>query len=281
MVLTSGGGRRAGRGAGQLVWPALVETPGGGRCRRRAGASAARRPGHWPSPPAPWPLPGPPPAQKGELGDWFAASWGFAKQILPLLLFGVLVAGLLLGRPGTKVSSPRAGSPPPWAATSLWANLFAAVSGAFMYFATLTEVPILEGLLGSGMGRGPALSLLLAGPAVSLPSILVMRSIMGGKRTAVFIDPGRRPVGRDRNHLRSARYRWKETPMDIAILGTGCPKCHKLADETKKAVDELGLDCEVSKVTEVADIMKYGVMMTPALVVDGEVKVVGKVPSRG
>lgn len=67
--------------------------------------------------------------------------------------------------------------------------------------------------------------------------------------------------------------------MDIAILGTGCPKCHKLADETKKAVADLGLDCEVRKVTEVADIMKYGVMMTPALVVDGEVKVVGKVPS--
>ncbi len=67
--------------------------------------------------------------------------------------------------------------------------------------------------------------------------------------------------------------------MDIAILGTGCPKCHKLTDETKKAVAELGLDCEVRKVTEVADIMKYGVMMTPALVVDGEVKVVGKVPS--
>jgi small redox-active disulfide protein 2 len=67
--------------------------------------------------------------------------------------------------------------------------------------------------------------------------------------------------------------------MDIAILGTGCPKCNKLAAETRKAVDELGLDCDIRKVTEVADIMKYGVMLTPALVVDGEVKVVGKVPS--
>ena len=67
--------------------------------------------------------------------------------------------------------------------------------------------------------------------------------------------------------------------MDIAILGTGCPKCNKLAEETRRAVEELGLDCEIRKVTAVADIMKYGVMMTPALVVDGDVKVVGKVPS--
>ena len=126
-------------------------------------------------------------SQEGELGEWFAASWGFAKQILPLLLMGVLVAGLLLGRPGHEGLIPSG-----WIATavggnSLWANFFAAISGAFMYFATLTEVPILEGLMGSGMHRGPALSLLLAGPAVSLPSILVMRNIMGGKRTLVFL----------------------------------------------------------------------------------------------
>ena len=67
--------------------------------------------------------------------------------------------------------------------------------------------------------------------------------------------------------------------MDIAILGTGCPKCDKLTAETKQAVAELGLNHEVRKVTEVAEIMKYGVMLTPALVVDGKVKVVGKVPS--
>jgi len=125
--------------------------------------------------------------EDGELGEWFAATWGFAKQILPLLLAGVLVAGLMLGRPGHE------GLPPSgWIAglvggNSLGANLFAAVAGAFMYFATLTEVPILEGLLGSGMGTGPALTLLLAGPAVSLPSILVLRSIMGWRRTAVFL----------------------------------------------------------------------------------------------
>jgi uncharacterized membrane protein YraQ (UPF0718 family) len=126
-------------------------------------------------------------SEKGELHDWFDASWGFAKQILPLLLAGVLVAGLLLGRPGHEGLIPAAWIANLVGGNSLGANLFAAVSGAFMYFATLTEVPILEGLLGSGMGRGPALTLLLAGPAVSLPSILVLRTIMGGKRTGVFI----------------------------------------------------------------------------------------------
>jgi len=99
----------------------------------------------------------------------------------------VLVSGLLLGRPGSEGLIPAH-----WIATavggnSILANLFAGVSGACMYFATLTEVPILEGLLGSGMGKGPALTLLLAGPAVSLPSVLVLRSIMGVKRTAIFI----------------------------------------------------------------------------------------------
>jgi uncharacterized membrane protein YraQ (UPF0718 family) len=122
-----------------------------------------------------------------ELGEWVAASWGFAKQIMPLLLMGVLAAGLLLGRPGHEGLIPSA-----WIAqlvgdNSFGANLLAGVSAAFMYFATLTEVPILEGLTGAGMHPGPALTLLLAGPAVSLPSILVMRSIMGPKQTAVFL----------------------------------------------------------------------------------------------
>lgn len=125
--------------------------------------------------------------EKGELGEWFEASWGFAKQILPLLLAGVLAAGLLLGRPGHEGLIPSGWIAELVGGNSPGANLFAAVSGAFMYFATLTEVPILEGLLGAGMGDGPALTLLLAGPAVSLPSILVLRSIMGGRRTAVFI----------------------------------------------------------------------------------------------
>jgi len=125
--------------------------------------------------------------QKGELRDWVDASWGFAKQILPLLLAGVLVAGLLLGRPGQEGLIPNSWIAGLVGGNSLGANLFAAVSGAFMYFATLTEVPILEGLLGAGMGRGPALTLLLAGPAVSLPSILVLRTVMGTRRTLVFM----------------------------------------------------------------------------------------------
>jgi len=124
---------------------------------------------------------------RGETENWFLASWDFAKQIMPLLLAGVLVAGLLLGRPGSEglissewVSSLVGGN-------SLGANLFASLAGAFMYFATLTEVPILQGLLASGMGKGPALALLLAGPALSLPNMLVIRSVMGTKKTVAFV----------------------------------------------------------------------------------------------
>jgi uncharacterized membrane protein YraQ (UPF0718 family) len=124
---------------------------------------------------------------RGELAEWCEASWGFARQIMPLLLMGVLAAGLLLGRPGHEGLIPSSWIARLVGGNSFGANIFAAVSGAFMYFATLTEVPIIEGLRGSGMHSGPALSLLLSGPAVSLPSILVMRSIMGGKKTAVFL----------------------------------------------------------------------------------------------
>ncbi len=124
---------------------------------------------------------------EGELGDWFAASWGFAKQILPLLLFGILIAGLLLGRPDQEGLIPSGWIAGAVGGNSVGANLFASVAGAFMYFATLTEVPILQGLLGSGMGSGPALALLLAGPALSLPSILVIRSVIGTRKTAAFV----------------------------------------------------------------------------------------------
>jgi len=122
-----------------------------------------------------------------ELDDWFSQSWGFAKQIAPLLLAGVLVAGFLLGRPEHEGLIPNA-----WVATlvggnSLAANFFAAISGAFMYFATLTEVPILQGLIGSGMGKGPALALLLAGPSLSLPSIIVITRIIGLKKGGAYI----------------------------------------------------------------------------------------------
>ena len=123
----------------------------------------------------------------GELREWFSASWGFAKQILPLLLAGVLVAGLLLGRPGEEGLIPSAWIGGALGGNSLGANLLASVAGALMYFATLTEVPIVQGLLGAGMGKGPALALLLAGPALSLPSMLVIRSVMGTKKTLVFV----------------------------------------------------------------------------------------------
>ncbi len=122
-----------------------------------------------------------------EMREWFASSWTFAKQILPLLLIGVLLAGLLLGRPGREGLIPAAWINSAVGGNSLSANLFASVAGALMYFATLTEVPVLEGLLGSGMGKGPALALLLAGPALSLPNMLVIRSIMGTKKTLVFL----------------------------------------------------------------------------------------------
>jgi hypothetical protein len=124
---------------------------------------------------------------RGETAEWFAVSWEFAKQIFPLLLGGILVSGFLLGRPGHEGVIPSE-----WVATlvggnSIWSNLGAAIVGAFMYFATLTEIPILDGLLGSGMGRGPALALLLAGPALSLPSMLVIRSVIGTKKTMVYV----------------------------------------------------------------------------------------------
>lgn len=124
---------------------------------------------------------------KGEGATWFGSSWDYAKKILPLLLLGVLIAGALLGRPGHEGLIPSG-----WVAwavggNSLAANFFAAFAGAFMYFATLTEVPIVQGLIGSGMGEGPALALLLAGPALSLPNMLVIHSVLGTKKTLAFI----------------------------------------------------------------------------------------------
>jgi uncharacterized membrane protein YraQ (UPF0718 family) len=124
---------------------------------------------------------------EGEVGDWFSSSWGFAKQILPLLFFGVLVAGALLGRVGHEGLIPSEWVARAVGGNSFGANFFASFAGAFMYFATLTEVPILQGLIGSGMGKGPALALLLAGPALSLPNMLVINSIMGARKTVVFV----------------------------------------------------------------------------------------------
>jgi len=123
-----------------------------------------------------------------ETRSWLDSTWMYTLMIAPLLLGGVLVAGFLLGMPGTDNGI----IPSRWIAAlvggnSFLANFFASIVGAFMYFATLTEVPIVQGLIGSGMGEGPALSLLLAGPALSLPSMIVIRSILGTKKAIAFI----------------------------------------------------------------------------------------------
>ena len=126
-----------------------------------------------------------------ENREWTLASWGFAKQILPLLAIGVVTAGFLLG--STHDGQSIAGViPDEWikwlvGGNSISSNLFASLVGAFMYFATLTEVPILQGLIASGMGKGPALALLLAGPSLSLPNMLVIRGVMGTQKTVVYV----------------------------------------------------------------------------------------------
>ncbi len=125
--------------------------------------------------------------RRDELVSWMQATWGFAKQITPLLLGGIVLSGWLMGRPGSDAGL----IPSSWVSAAVGgntveANLVASVAGAFMYFATLTEVPILQTLLGSGMGEGPALALLLAGPALSLPSMLVLHSYLGAKKTVAY-----------------------------------------------------------------------------------------------
>lgn len=125
---------------------------------------------------------------EGEPNQWLGETWGFTKQIMPLLGAGVLVAGFLLGSqnnnngviPNEWISALVGGN-------SLFSNFFASITGAFMYFATLTEIPILQGLINSGMGKGPALALLLAGPALSLPNMLVIRGVIGTQKTIVYV----------------------------------------------------------------------------------------------
>lgn len=123
-----------------------------------------------------------------EKNQWLGETWGFTKQIMPLLGAGVLVAGFLLG----STNGNGGIIPNEWIAAlvggnSLFSNFFASITGAFMYFATLTEIPILQGLINSGMGKGPALALLLAGPALSLPNMLVIRSVIGTQKTVVYV----------------------------------------------------------------------------------------------
>jgi hypothetical protein len=125
---------------------------------------------------------------KDEPNQWLGETWGFTKQIMPLLAAGVLVAGFLLG----SQNNDNGIIPNEWIAdlvggNSLFSNFFASITGAFMYFATLTEIPILQGLINSGMGKGPALALLLAGPALSLPNMLVIRGVIGTQKTVVYV----------------------------------------------------------------------------------------------
>lgn len=129
--------------------------------------------------------------QDADNKEWTLASWDFMKQIMPMLAIGVVIAGFLLG--STHDGTAMAGIiPNAWIANlvggnSVSANLFASVVGAFMYFATLTEVPILQGLMTAGMGKGPALALLLAGPSLSLPNMIVIRGIIGTQKTVVYV----------------------------------------------------------------------------------------------
>lgn len=227
--------------------------------------------------------------RRDEVGEWVESTWGFTRQILPLLFAGVLVAGLFLGRPGHEGLIPSA-----WVArlvggNGLFANFFAAVVAAFMYFATLTEVPIIQGLLGAGMGKGPALALLLAGPALSLPSMLVIRSVLGTRKTAVYMGLVivlSTVAGLTYGSLSAGPPAQPQQVEDrimskIQILGPGCPKCQVLYERAKQAVEELNLPFEVEKVADVEALLDYGVMATPAMVVDGTVRVTGRVPSVG
>jgi hypothetical protein len=125
-------------------------------------------------------------ATRPDDGEWAAQTWGFTRQIAPLLLAGVMVAGFLLGRPGHEGLIPSAWVSAAVGDNTLLSTLLASVLGALMYFSTLTEVPIVQGLIGSGMGKGPALALLLAGPALSLPNMLVIRSILGTGKTTTY-----------------------------------------------------------------------------------------------
>lgn len=122
-----------------------------------------------------------------EAENWWDETWDFAKQILPLLFYGVIVAGFMLGRPGNEGIIPSEWIISSVGDNSIFSNLFASIVGAFMYFATLTEIPILQGLIGNGMAKGPALALLLAGPALSLPSMLVIKTVIGWKKTGVYV----------------------------------------------------------------------------------------------
>jgi uncharacterized membrane protein YraQ (UPF0718 family) len=125
--------------------------------------------------------------RKNDISEWLVAAWGFAKMILPLLLYGVFISGFLFGIPGGEGLIPSEWVSKIVGGNSLKSNFLASFVGSIMYFSTLTEIPIIQGLMGNGMGNGPALALLLSGPALSLPNMLIIRKILGTKKTTVYV----------------------------------------------------------------------------------------------
>lgn len=119
--------------------------------------------------------------QRSTTKEWLGETWTFTKQLIPLLFIGVFIAGFLMPLIPEELIVSLVGQ------NTVLANTIASVFGAFMYFSTLTEIPILQALIAKGMHAGPALALLLAGPSLSLPNMLVVRSVLGTKRTAVYV----------------------------------------------------------------------------------------------
>jgi len=116
-----------------------------------------------------------------EIKEWLKETLFFLKRIVPWLLLGVFIAGILgVVIPPTAMATYMGGNSP-------LANFIASIGGALMYIATLTEVPIIKTFINLGMGSGPALALLLAGPSLSLPSMLALRGIMGTQKTLVYV----------------------------------------------------------------------------------------------
>ncbi|MDD3862147.1 MAG: permease [Candidatus Gracilibacteria bacterium] len=119
--------------------------------------------------------------EKSVTQKWLSETWGFSKKLIPLLFIGVFIAGFIMPLLPQTLIEKIVGT------NSITGNLTASIFGAFMYFSTLTEVPVLQALMAKGMHNGPALALLLAGPSLSLPNMLVIKSVLGDKKTAVYI----------------------------------------------------------------------------------------------
>ena len=118
---------------------------------------------------------------KETTGEWLSETWSFSKMLLPLLFIGVFIAGFIMPLLPESLIQNLVGE------NTILGNLIASVFGAFMYFSTLTEIPILQALIAKGMASGPALTLLLTGPSLSLPNMLVIRKVLGTKKTIVYV----------------------------------------------------------------------------------------------